>query len=286
MARWRSHTFGPASELPYRRRSSDWVRLVLGVLIVAFAIANEGSPGEFEENLYSLLNGLPGDLRSFFTALYDFAALWALGIIVIAALVVRRWRLARDLAIAGVLAWLIGRFLGAVVVSDASLEKSLDIVTRLGDASPDFPVVRLAVVVAVVVHGAPYLTRPIRRIGQLLVLLLALSAMYLGIGDPNGVLAALALGWAIAAVVHLAFGSPGGRPTRHQVAAALAELEVPTTSVELAPVQPSNATLMVARRRTTARCTCASSVATRPTRSSPRRRGAGCSTRTPVPSCT
>ncbi len=195
LARWRSHTFGPASELPYRRRSSDWVRLILGVLIVAFAIANEGSPGDFEENLYSLLNGLPGDLRSFFTALYDFAALWALGIIVVAALVVRRWRLARDLAIAGILAWLLGRFLGAVVVSDVSLEKSLDIVTRLGDASPDFPVVRLAVVVAVVVTAGPYLTRPFRRIGQLLVFLLALSAMYLGIGDPNGVLAALALGF-------------------------------------------------------------------------------------------
>ena len=85
LAQWRSHTFRPASELPYRRRSSDWVRLVLGALVVAFAIANEGSPGEFEQNLYSLLNGLPSDLRSFFTALYDFAALWALGIIVSAA---------------------------------------------------------------------------------------------------------------------------------------------------------------------------------------------------------
>ncbi len=246
LARWRSHTFGPASELPYRRRTSDWVRLIIGFAIVAFAIAHESNPGEFEENLYQLLNGLPSDLRSFFTALYDVAALWALGIIVVAALVARRWRLARDLAIAGGGAWAIGRILGVLVVNDESLEKSLDIVTRLGDASPAFPVVRLAIVVAVVTTAGPYLTRPVRRIGQLLVLLLALSALYLGIGDPNGVLAALALGWGLGAAVHLIFGSPGGRPTRLQVKAALAELGVPTTSVELAPVQPSDATLMLA----------------------------------------
>lgn len=246
LARWRSHTFGPASELPYRRRSSDWVRLIIGLAIVTFAIVHESNPGEFEENLYALLNGLPNDLRSFFTALYDVAALWALGIIVVAALVARRWRLARDLAIAGVGAWIIGRILGVLVVNDESLEKSLDIVTRLGDASPAFPVVRLAIVVAVVTTAGPYLTRPVRRIGQLLVLLLALSALYLGIGDPNGVLAALALGWAIGATVHLVFGSPGGRPTRHQVAVALEELGVPTTDVELAPVQSASATLMVA----------------------------------------
>jgi undecaprenyl-diphosphatase len=247
LARWRSHTFGPASELPYRRRTSDWVRLTIAVIIVAYSIANEGSPGDFEKNLYALLNGLPGDLRSFFAALYDLAALWALGIIIVAALIARRWRLARDLAIAGGAAWLIGRFLGAVVVNDVSLEKSLDIVTRFGDATPSFPVVRLAVVVAVVVTAGPYLTRPIRRLGQLIVLALALSAMYLGTGDPNAVLAALGIGFGLGALVHLAFGSPGGRPTRHQVAAALAELGVPTTSVELAPIQPLNATLMIAQ---------------------------------------
>ena len=249
LARWRSHTFGPASELPYRRRTSDWVRLVLALALVGFAIAHESDAGDFEQNLYALLNGLPDDLRSFFTALYDIAALWALGIIVVAALIARRWRLARDLAIAGGAAWLIGRFLGAIVVNDASLEKSLDIVTRFGDASPDFPVVRLAVVVAIVVTAGPYLTRPIRRVGQLLVLALALSAMYLGTGDPNAVLAALGLGWGLGAAVHLVFGSPGGRPTRRQVAAALAELEVPTLDVELAPVQSPSATLMVASDR-------------------------------------
>jgi undecaprenyl-diphosphatase len=247
--RWRHLTFGPASEQPYRRRTRDWVRLILAGALLAFAIEHESNPGEFESNLYALLNGLPDDMRSFFDALWAMGALWAVGLVVVAALVARRWRLARDMAIAGALAWFIGRLVGALVVVDTNLEKSLDIVTRFGDASPAFPAVRLAVVVAVVVTAGPYLTRPTRRFGQLVVLLLALSSMYLGTNDPNALLAAVTLGWGLGAGVHLTCGSPGGRPTRTQVAAALLELDVDASDVELAPVQPSGGTLMLAHDR-------------------------------------
>ena len=245
--RLRNLTFGPASEQPYRRRTSDWFRLVLGVVFVALTIAHENNPGDFEENLFTLLNGLPNDLRTFFRALYGLGALWALGLVVVAALVARRWRLARDLVIAGVLTWFVGRLLGALVVVDANLEQSLDVVTRLGDATPSFPVVRLAVIVAVVVTAGPYLARPMRRLGQLLVLLIALASLYLGTGDPNAMFAAVVLGWAIGAAVHLVFGSPGGRPTRAQVSAALSELGVEASHVDLAPMQPPDGTLMLAR---------------------------------------
>ncbi|HEY8216449.1 MAG TPA: lysylphosphatidylglycerol synthase transmembrane domain-containing protein [Acidimicrobiia bacterium] len=247
--RWRHVTFGPASEQPYRRRTSDWIRLAISVAVVAFAIAHESHPGEFEKNLYALLNGLPNDLRTFFRALYGLGTLWAVGLVVVAALVARRWRLACDMVIAGALAWFIGRLLGGLVAVNADLEKSLDIVTRFGDATPSFPVVRLAVVVAVVTTAGPYLGRPMRRLGQLLVVLLAAAALYLGTGDPNALLAAVALGWGLGAAVHLAFGSPGGRPTRAQVTAALAELGISASRVDLAPTQPLDGTLMLARDR-------------------------------------
>ncbi|HXY91543.1 MAG TPA: lysylphosphatidylglycerol synthase domain-containing protein, partial [Acidimicrobiia bacterium] len=46
---------------------------------------------------------------------------------------------------------------------------------------------------------------------------------------------------------HLAFGSPGGRPTRAQVAAALDELGVPVDgSMEIAPYVPADGTVMYA----------------------------------------
>jgi undecaprenyl-diphosphatase len=244
---WRHHTFGPASEEPYRRRTSDWVRLVVAVIVIALLIAHEGDLSKAEQNLFTFFNTLPDDLNSLFTLLYRVGALWAVGIVVVAALIARRWHLARDLAIAGALAWFVSRLIGVLVVNEAGLTKSLDIVTRFGDDTAIFPVVRLAVIVAVIATATPYLTRPVRRLGQLLIISMALAAMYLGTGLPDGILAAMFLGWGVAALIHLVFGSPGGRPTRAQVAAALAELGVPAQGVELAPLQPTGATCMVAR---------------------------------------
>jgi uncharacterized membrane protein YbhN (UPF0104 family)/tRNA A-37 threonylcarbamoyl transferase component Bud32 len=94
--------------------------------------------------------------------------------------------------------------------------------------------------------ASPYVTRPTRRVGRLLLVILAVSALYLGTAYPNDLLGGLVVGWAVAAGVHLAFGSPGGRPTSAQVAAALAQVGLPVTGVRLAAVQPPGATIMLA----------------------------------------
>src|SRR4051794_17516754 len=247
MASWREHSFGPASELPYRRRTSDWIRLVIGVAILVFTIWHQDDPTDFERDLFTTLNGLPDQLASFFRLIYALGALWAVGLVVVAALVARRWRLARDLAIGGVLTWVLGRAIGALVVENGNLKQAWDIVTRIGDDSAAFPAVRLAVIVAVISVASPYLTRPVRRLGQSLVLLIAISALYLGTTLPDGALAAVALGWSVAALVHLVFGSPGGRPTAAQVAATLDELGVAATDVRLLGTQPTTGTAMSAR---------------------------------------
>ena len=106
---------------------------------------------------------------------------------------------------------------------------------------------RVAIIVAVISVASPYLTRPVRRLGQFLVLLIAVAALYLGTTLPDGALAAVALGWTIAALVHLAFGSPGGRPTTAQVKATLGELGVVVDDVRLLVDQPRTGTAMAAR---------------------------------------
>ena len=246
LERWRSHSFGPASEQPYRRRTSDWIRLAVGVTILAFCIAHQDNPSDFELNLFKSINGLPDALESLFRLIYALGALWAIVLVVLAALFARRWRLARDLAIGGLATWALARFIGALVVDNASVTNSLDIVTRIGDGTPRFPAVRVAIVVAVIAVASPYLTRPVRRLGQLLLLLIAFAALYLGTALPDAALAAVALGWSMAALVHLVFGSPGGRPTAAQVAAALGELGVQADDVHLADMQPRSGTVMLA----------------------------------------
>jgi uncharacterized membrane protein YbhN (UPF0104 family) len=247
MASWRAHSFGPASEQPYRRRTSDWVRLVVGTSIFVFTIWHQDDPTQFEKNLFTTLNGLPSDLDSFFHLIYALGALWALGLVIIAALVFRRWRLARDLAIGGLVTWALARIVGSLVVENSSLVHSLDTVVRIDRDAPGFPAVRVAIIVAVISVASPYLTRPTRRLGQLLVLIMAIASLYLGATLPDGALAAVALGWSVAALVHLVFGSPGGRPTAAQVQATLAELGVDAHDVGLLPQQPSTGTLMSAR---------------------------------------
>jgi undecaprenyl-diphosphatase len=243
--RVRAATFGPASEEPYRRRTSDWIRVATASVLLVVAARHAGGITATEQAIFDFFNTLPGWLEPLFNTLYRLGALWAVALVVSAAVFGRRWRLARDLLLAGSLAWGFGRLLGQVVVEGASLGHGLTAVARLG-ASPAFPAVRLAVLVAVVRVAQPYVTRPTRRIGRLIVVSGALAAMYLGSAYPNDVFGGLALGWAVAAAVHLLFGSPGGRPTSEQVRRSLAELGIHATDVRLAHHQPTGSTLMSA----------------------------------------
>jgi uncharacterized membrane protein YbhN (UPF0104 family)/tRNA A-37 threonylcarbamoyl transferase component Bud32 len=244
MATWRGRAFGPASELPYRRRTSDKIRVVIALVLMALLIAHEGHENTSEDSLFQLVNGLPDALKPFFELLYRFGALWAVGLVVVAALFARRWRLARDMAIAGVVSWFVARAIGLIVVGNSSIMDGIDYARRLDD-TPSFPFTRLAVIVAVIAVASPYLTRPMRRIGQLTILVLAFAALYLGTALPDGAFAAIVLGWGIAAIVHLIFGSPGGRPTTDQVHVAVHELTGWETDVTLAPEQPRYGTLML-----------------------------------------
>ncbi len=243
---WRLSTFGPADEHPFRRRTSDWIRLVVAVVLMAVLVDRHDQVGSAQRALFEFFNQLPDGLRDLFRLLYGLGTLWALGLVLVAALIGRRWRLARDMALAGVLAWLSARVIGALTAGGMDAADAVQATVRLGDASPSFPTVRLAVIVAVVATAAPYVTRPTRRAGQAFSILMAVAAMYLGTGLPNAVVAAAVLGWGIAAAVHLGFGSPGGRPTRPQMQATLAELGLVVRDLALAPHQPSDATLMTA----------------------------------------
>ncbi|HEX9467849.1 MAG TPA: lysylphosphatidylglycerol synthase domain-containing protein, partial [Acidimicrobiia bacterium] len=221
------------------------MRVVIAATFILLAARHAGDVTASERALLDLFNSLPGGLVPLGRALYRLGALWAVSLVVVAALVGRRWRLARDLLLSGFAAWLIARALGEVVVAHESIRHSVRVATALSD-TPSFPAVRVAVTVAVISAAGPYVTLPTRIIGRGLVVLLAMTTLYLGTAFPNDLFAGLVLGWGVAAVVHLAFGSPGGRPTAAQVAASLAELGIPVRAVSLASRQPNGSTLMYA----------------------------------------
>ncbi len=184
--------------------------MVIAAIVVAGLVVYAHDPARVERDFVHSVADLPHDGRSFVILGYEILAVWALGLLAVGAILVRRWRLARDLLVAGAASWVIGRVL-AFLAHDASFWQSIRNTFDLTDA-PRFPTVRLAVAVAMVVVASPYLARPMRRVGQVLVVAIALEALYVDAAFPTDLFGAVVLGWGVAAAVHYAFGTPIGRP--------------------------------------------------------------------------
>ena len=187
---WRRRLF---SRDPDRsvRRVSDFARIVVAAGVFGALALHAGHETAAERSLARFVADLPSGLRAPLSGLYTLAVLWAIGLVVAALLVGRRWRLARDIAVAGVLAWIAARLLGTALAG-VGLGDALDALTKAG-ASPRFPLTRVAIVTAAVVVASPHLTRPMRRIGQVTVGLLTVAALFLATALPGDLLAAVAV---------------------------------------------------------------------------------------------
>lgn len=236
--------FGRAAEEPYHRRGSDVLRVVSGAAIVlASAPGLVWAPPDGRAWFEVLGIGSSG-VSTLLARLTHLAVLWALVVVAGAALVARRVRLTRDLLVAGALAWFAARVLGLVADGGVS---SVGWRSVLGDRSSGE--LRLCAAAAIVAAAAPYVGRPVRRIGQVCVATSALAAIALTHSTPRAALEMTVLGWTVAAVVHLVFGSPAGRPTSAQLAVILRWLGLPARAIELAPRQPPDATVFLAVAR-------------------------------------
>jgi undecaprenyl-diphosphatase len=229
-----------------RRRPGDAARAVVAALLLVPLILHAHHPTATEEAVVRLFESIPGGAKTLFLILYQLAALWAVGLLVVTVLLLRRWRLARDLAVAALAAWVLGRLM-AFLVHDAGLWQAFKVTFDLTGA-PRFPMVRLSVAVATVLVASPHLARPTRRFGQALVALLALTSLYLSRGFPTDLIAALVLGWGVAHAVEWIFATPVGRPARRQVAEALAKLGVEVTDLHLTAKQPLGRAVFVGDR--------------------------------------
>jgi undecaprenyl-diphosphatase len=240
--RW-AGTFGPASEEPYRRRASDAVRVLVAVAVVAWFVARVEGVSGAERAVFELFNSLPGGLHPLFRSFYRVGFAVAVGLVGAAALIGRRWRLVRDLVLAAAVASALATLLNHAVGEPPGAAALFHLIRRW-PAGPSFPSTRVALVVAVFAAAGPYLARPTRRVLLAVAAAVAVATLYLGAGYPADVLVGIVVGWGAAAAVHLAFRSPGGRPTAAQVTKALLELGVCARDVRLDPVQQAGFTRM------------------------------------------
>jgi uncharacterized membrane protein YbhN (UPF0104 family)/tRNA A-37 threonylcarbamoyl transferase component Bud32 len=152
-------------------------------------------------------------------------------VIVVDALVRRRWLLVRDLVIALLVVNAAASVLARIVDSDW-FQFELDPLSYWG-----FPELRIACVVAVIAVARPELVRPVRVLAFWLVGLASIGVVALEIALPADVLAGLALGLAAGSLVRLALGSPLGAPPIARVRAALSVLGVDVGDLRIAERQ-------------------------------------------------
>lgn len=207
------------------RHQSDMLRAALGAATLAGSTvaARAGDPGVVEVNLFRLINQLPGFLAAPLLGVMQLGSLGAVAVVAAVALAGRRRRLARLLAVGGAAAWAAARLLQAVVGQQPP-DAVLNGVVLHGSGGPGlaFPATHVAVVAAMATVAGPYLSRPARRLGWLVVAVVAVARIYTGAHFPVDVVGGAALGWTVGALVHLVVGAPRGRISAATVEAALA----------------------------------------------------------------
>ncbi len=220
--RWRSLVFAPVGDGQRRRRGSDGLRVVAAVAGLACCLLVIGYGYRVDRAVTRVVNPPPASLGWLVTAVYYAGGFGAAGIVLLLAVVARRWVVARDI--------------GASVLGTAAVTGLLILLLGgdggRGSGNPisgyptAFPVFPIALVMAIATAGLPYLARTLQRLVQVSIGLAVAAAIVDAQALPVNVVGSLLIGWGATAVVHLVFGSPLGLGSAAGVARLLDELGI------------------------------------------------------------
>ncbi|WP_448628144.1 phosphatase PAP2 family protein [Geodermatophilus sp. URMC 64] len=223
---------GPA-ERP-QRHPGDLLRAGLGlaVLGLGFLLAQQGQLSTFERDLFRIVNDLPGFAFPVVWAVMQLGNVLAVPTMAALAAVTRHFRMARDLLISGLLAYLAADLVKAVVGRERPAGLPVGAVLHEGVTSgAGFISGHSAVAAAMATAAAPYLSRRWRRVVWVLAWTVGLARIYVGAHLPLDVVGGLAAGWAIGSLVHWGFGVPRWQPGAARVAGILRRMGLPVDDV-------------------------------------------------------
>ncbi len=189
----------------------DLVRVLLGaaVLGTGFLIARRGELPVLERDLFQLVNDLPPALFPAVWVVMQLGNVVAVPAVAAAALLSRQVRLARDLVVSGLLAYLAADLVKSVVRRERPGGFAVEVNFPEGPvAGLGFVSGHAAVAAALATAAVPYLSRRARRLVWVLAWVVALARIYVGAHLPLDVVGGAALGWAIGSAVHWVLGVP------------------------------------------------------------------------------
>jgi len=224
---WRAVLLAPAGDGQRRRRGSDGMRLAAAVLGLVCCVLVIRFDSRIDRAISQVIHPPPRSISWLVTVVYQAGSFGVVIVVVALALLARRWVMARDIglsaaaaaAVSGILVLLIGSRggrPGGVVIHGYYL---------------NFPVLQIALFMAVAGAALPYLSRGLQRIIEIFIALVALASAVGGHGLPLNVLGSLAIGWGVTAAVRLVFGSPLGLLSAGDVQRLLAESGIRSAGV-------------------------------------------------------
>lgn len=243
---------GDASGAPRdqpQRHAGDLVRAGLGLALlgIGFLIAQRGEISLLERDAFRIVNDLPSVVLPVVWAVMQLGNVVAVPTLAGVALLTRRFRLARDLAVSGVLAYLAADLVKSVVQRERPIglpvgEVLNEQVTGLGFISG-----HSAVAAALATAAAPYLARRQRRLVWALAWSVGLARIYVGAHLPLDVVGGIGAGWAIGSLVHWAFGVPRWEPSPRRIAVLLRRFGIPVDDLQPARVAARSSHALVGR---------------------------------------
>jgi uncharacterized protein (TIRG00374 family) len=231
--RLRSTVLGPHGGGTTRRRASDAFRLALAVVVVLVSIPVMRANSAAELAIVRALHPPPAAISWLVTSVFWLGSAGVIALLVIIGLLVPRLTAIRWTAVAGLLTWGVCALLGVVLGSAAGRPP----VDALAGVDAGYPVTQLAVAVAVAAIAFPYLSRPLHRLVSLLLTLAVLAGVCGGQALPVNAISSIALGWGVAAALHLAVGSPLGLPSAAEITEWITDLRMTARDITRAPRQ-------------------------------------------------
>jgi uncharacterized membrane protein YbhN (UPF0104 family) len=230
---WRSLIFAPLGDGQRRRRGSDGVRLAVAVLVTLSAVFAVQSNSRPEQVVAGVLSPPPEGVRWLVDVFWIGGSFGTVAVLLLLAAVRRRWDVLRDLAVAAGGALTVSGILVLVLGTAGGRPRTVG----FDGYSLSFPVLHVAVAVAVATVGLPYLARGIQRLIETVLGLAILATVVAGQGLPVNVIGSMAIGWGVTAALHLALGSPVGLPSGQEVRGLLGTVGLAPASVVPTPHQ-------------------------------------------------
>ncbi len=167
-------------------------------------------PGE--RAVFTFVHDLPDWLLALVWPVMQAGGLVAVLVAALVAALVRRWRLAGHLAIAGLAAYEIALAVKNVVGRGRPPAFIADVVVRAETATGfGYPSGHAAVAAALAGAASPFLSRPWSRLVWVAAGVVAFARVYVGAHFPVDVIGGLVLGWTVANAVRVVWPAPARR---------------------------------------------------------------------------